>query len=160
MKEWTQHFGSFRGHPFVTSAHFWTFSDPPIQYVSINTILNFELTHPTIIQPVIYGWSLIAILSADSICTTIFQPFKDCKFSKDTGRVKLNLKLSIQVDKLITKKIQLQICTAIEQLHNLTLWQSCAAHWVFPTNCSDDGCRGKRSMMVITSSRRHQGGVL
>ena len=24
-------------------------------------------------------------------------------------------------------------------------------HRVFPTNCSDDGCRGKRSMMVITS---------
>ena len=27
-------------HPFITSANFWTFSDPPTYYVSINTVLK------------------------------------------------------------------------------------------------------------------------
>ena len=28
------------GHPYITSAHFCTFSDPPTQYISKNTVLN------------------------------------------------------------------------------------------------------------------------
>ena len=27
-------------HPYITSAYFWTFSDPPVHYVSMNTVLN------------------------------------------------------------------------------------------------------------------------
>ena len=29
-------------HPYITSAHFWTFSDPPTHYVSINTALKIS----------------------------------------------------------------------------------------------------------------------
>ena len=41
-----------RDHTYITSAYFWTFSDPPTYYVSINTVLNVSknghfLTPPT-----------------------------------------------------------------------------------------------------------------
>ena len=29
-----------RDHPYNTSAHFWTFFDPPIHYVSIDIVLD------------------------------------------------------------------------------------------------------------------------
>ena len=29
-----------RDHPYITSAYFWTFSDPPTHYVNLNTVLN------------------------------------------------------------------------------------------------------------------------
>ena len=31
-----------RDHPYITSAYFWTFSDPPTHYARINTVLNMS----------------------------------------------------------------------------------------------------------------------
>ena len=48
-----------RGHPYITSAQFWNFFDPPTVHVSINS--TESLTPPTQAGPfadVIYGWSL------------------------------------------------------------------------------------------------------
>ena len=34
------YWGQLRDHPYITSAYFWTFLEPPTHHVSINTLLN------------------------------------------------------------------------------------------------------------------------
>ena len=54
--------GTLRGHPYITSTHFCTFSDPPTQYVSMNIVLNVShFLSPTcsLFGDVIYEWAKI-----------------------------------------------------------------------------------------------------
>ena len=60
-----------RNHPYITSAQFWPFSDLT-HYVSKNAVLKVIKTSYLLYQPtqsfadVIYGWSLIPYLCANS----------------------------------------------------------------------------------------------
>ena len=53
--------GTPRGHPYITSVHFSTFSDPPTKYVSMNNVLNFShfLNPTSLFAYVIFEWSKI-----------------------------------------------------------------------------------------------------